>query len=81
MHVIELFLTCVHEIPNPLSLSVKFHHCKNNNSMYQLWSLKYGPNCWLKQKNWELLQICKHEWCNDLLRPPSFDLQNLLNFL
>ncbi len=45
MHVIELFLTCVHEIPNPLSLSVKFHHCKNNNSMYQLWSLKYGPNC------------------------------------
>jgi len=28
----------------------------------------------------ELLQICKHEWCNDLLRPTSFDLQIFLNF-
>jgi hypothetical protein len=34
MHVLEMFLTCDHEIPNLVSLSVKLHHLNNNNRMY-----------------------------------------------
>ncbi len=49
----KMFFTCVpkcvHEIPNPSLLSAKLPHVKKK-LVYQLQSLGYGSNYWLKQK-------------------------------
>jgi hypothetical protein len=60
--ILEMFLTCVHEIPNLLSLNVKLHHY---NFIYFCLSIivtRIRPQLLIERKKWKLLQICKHAW-------------------
>ncbi len=53
--------SCVLEIFDPLSLSVKLHHCIY--VIFRVW-----PQLLIEIKKWKLLQICRHE-CNGLSKP------------
>jgi hypothetical protein len=55
MFVLEMFLTCVHEIPNPLSLCVKLHRLNNNNCMYQTMVIKVWAKLLIETKKLRII--------------------------
>jgi hypothetical protein len=50
-----MFLTCVHEIPNPLSLCVKLHRLNNNNCMYQTMVIKVWAKLLIETKKLRII--------------------------